>query len=144
MANALHGSINHVSLTVSNLEEAMGFFRPFLEFFGYHVGGISPYAGTRLTVNVHASNGIAINVWEAKQQHPFEVYEPGLHHLALNAGSRRQVDEIAKLVADHGLEILDGPGEFPFATDGYYAVYFLGPDDIKLEVVYMVELDERP
>lgn len=137
----LHGSINHVSLTVSDLDGAMKFFGPFLEFFGYQVSGISPYAGTRLSVNVHAGNGIAINVWEAKHQHPFEVYEPGLHHLAINAGSRREVDEVAELVAAHGLEILDGPGEFPFATGGYYAVYFLGPDGIKLEVVYMPELD---
>lgn len=36
---------------------------------------------------------------------------------------------------------LDGPGEFPYATGGYYAVYFLGPDRMKLEVVHMPELE---
>ena len=33
-------------------------------------------------------------------------------------------------------EILDGPGEFPFGPGGYYALYFLGPDRLKLEIVH--------
>ena len=33
----LHGSISHVSITVSDVPEAMRFFRPFLEFLGYIV-----------------------------------------------------------------------------------------------------------
>jgi catechol 2,3-dioxygenase-like lactoylglutathione lyase family enzyme len=139
----LHGTINHVALTVSNLDEAMRFFQPFFEFFGYTVSDPGPYAGTRLCVSVNELNGIAINVWEAKASHPFEVYEPGLHHLALNAGSKAQVDHAHAIVTAAELEILDGPGEFPFAADGYYAFYFLGPDGLKLEVVYMPELD-RP
>jgi hypothetical protein len=36
--------------------------------------------------------------------------------------------------------VLDGPGEFPFSHQGYYAVYFLGPDNIKFEVVHMAGL----
>ena len=34
----LRGSIHHVSLTVSNLDEAMKFFTPFLRFIGYVMG----------------------------------------------------------------------------------------------------------
>jgi glyoxylase I family protein len=139
----LHGTINHVSVVVSNLDQAMKFFGPFLSFFGYQSGTPSAYAGTRLTVNVNESNGIAINVWEAKAHHPFELYEPGLHHLALNAGSKSQVDEAFKLVQGLGGHILDEPAEFPFAVGGYYAFYFRGPDDLKFEVVYMVSLDRN-
>ena len=138
---SLHGSINHVSITVSDLESAISFFGPLLEFLGYAVGAVSTYKGDRLTVNVNESNGIAINIWEARTSHEFDVYEPGLHHLALNAGSREQVDEVHRLVVGLGAEILDGPGEFPFAHGGYYAVYFLGPDGMKFEIVYMPELD---
>ncbi|MBL4827844.1 MAG: VOC family protein [Spongiibacteraceae bacterium] len=139
---ALHGTINHIALTVSDLDDALKFFKPFLEAFGYTVSEPSLYNETRLCVNVNMSNAIAINIWEAKQQHQFKVYEPGLHHLALNAGSKEQVDEIHHLVKSLGAEILDGPDEFPFAHDGYYALYFLGPDKIKFEVVYMPELDQ--
>jgi len=137
----LQGSINHVAITVSDLDEAMQFFAPLLELLGYTVGKIGHYNETRLALNLNVENGVGINIWEAKIQHPFEVYEPGLHHIALNAGSKAQVDEVASLVRSSGAKILDGPGEFPFAAGGYYSVYFLGPDGIKLEVVYMPELD---
>ena len=36
----LRGSINHVSITVSDLTQAMKFFKPFLEFLGYDMGHV--------------------------------------------------------------------------------------------------------
>ena len=138
----MHGSINHIAITVSDLDQAMKFFGPMLRFFNYNVGDIGYYAETRLVININPLNGIGINIWEAKTNHLFEVYEPGLHHVAINAGSKHQVDELARLVAELGAQILDGPAEFPFAVGGYYAVYFLGPDHLKFEVVYMPELEE--
>ena len=136
-----HGSLNHVAIAVSDLDEALAFFKPFLEFLGFVVGEPAPYAGTRLTVNVNSKTGMAFNIWEAKQDHAFEVYEPGLHHIAFNAGSRALVDELFEIVVQAGCEILEKPGEFGFAVGGYYAFYFLGPDRLKFEVVYMPELD---
>jgi catechol 2,3-dioxygenase-like lactoylglutathione lyase family enzyme len=140
----LHGSINHVSITVSDLDAAMVFLTPILEFLGFRVGEElrNPSTDTRLRVNVNASNGLAFNVWEAKpelRRHPFEVYAPGLHHVAFNVASHDQVDQLCTLVRALGGEILDGPGEFPYAEDGlgYYAFYFLGPDGLKFECVHM-------
>ncbi len=140
----LQGSINHVSITVTDLREAMKFFGPVLEFLGYTVEEViqdtSGGTGTSLTVNINAANGTAVNVWQAKPEfadHPFEVYEPGLHHVAFNVERHEQVDELHDLVKGLGGEILEGPGEFPFAIGGYYAFYFLGPDRLKFEVVHM-------
>ena len=138
----LKGSINHIAITVSDLDSAMEFLKPIFEDLGYTVGDTTSYKQTRLNFNLHEENGIAINVWEAKKHHKFEVYEPGLHHIALNAESSVQVDRIVNLVSELGGEILDGPGEFPFAHGGYYAVYFLGPDQIKFEIVFMPELEK--
>src|SRR5712692_1434671 len=142
----LHGSINHVSITVSNLPEAMKFFEPLLKFLGYTVGGIfqDTRTGGRLTVNLHAS--VAFNIWEAKgrlAEHRFEVYEPGLHHVAFNVQRHEQIDEALELVRKLGAEILDGPGEFPFGPGGYYAFYFLGPDRMKFEIVHMPLLEQN-
>ncbi|XOV88075.1 MAG: VOC family protein [Pseudomonadota bacterium] len=136
-----HGSINHIAITVTDLDASLEFFKPFLGRLGFTVGTPSPYAGTRLAVNVNEGNGIAFNVWEAKQQHPFEVYEPGLHHVAFNAGSKELVDELFEIVKQAECEVLEVPAEFGFALGGYYAFYFLGPDRLKFEVVYMPELD---
>ena len=144
----LHGSINHVSVTVRDLDQAMVFFSPILRFLGYSIGEVMHYesADTRLTVNLNSTNGIAFNVWEAKPelaQHKFDVYEPGLHHIAFNVASRSQVDELHALLTSMDVEILDGPAEFPFADDGlgYYAIYFLGPDNLKFECVHMPGLE---
>ena len=140
----LQGSINHVSITVTDLREAMKFFGPMLEFLGYTVGEViedtSGGSGTILTVNINEMNGTAVNIWQAKPgfaDHPFEVYEPGLHHVAFNVERHEQVDELHDLVKRLGGEILEDPGEFPFAIGGYYAFYFLGPDRLKFEVVHM-------
>src|SRR5207253_10860237 len=64
----LLGSINHVSITVSDLREAMKFFGPMLEFLDYTVGKIEHYrpAGTELTVNINEANDTAFNVWQPK------------------------------------------------------------------------------
>ena len=138
----LHGSINHISITVSNLQAAMRFLSPLLRFLGYAVGDImrDERSGHDLTVNVNASNGTAFNVWEAEARlahRGFEIYAPGLHHVAFNVERHEQVDEVHQLVRQHGGHVLDGPAEFPFGPGGYYAVYFLGPDGMKFEVVHM-------
>jgi glyoxylase I family protein len=144
----LTGSINHVSVTVSNLAEAMKFFTPFLKFLGYQIGDvIQDPNGQRLTVNVlPGPRSVAVNIWEAKPElakHRFEVYEVGLHHLAFLVEKREQIDQVHDLVISLGAEILDGPAEFPYdGPNGWYAVYFLGPDRMKFEVVHMPVAEE--
>lgn len=137
----LHGSINHVSLTVSDLSGAMTFFRPLLELLGYRVG---PTEG-QVAVSISPATGGAINIWQAQPPfvgRAFEVYAPGLHHVAINVASRAAVDAVAALVPRIGGRITDPPGEYPYTSVGsYYAVYFRGPDDLKLEVVHMSELE---
>jgi len=136
----LIGSMNHVSITVSDLTRAMNFFKPFLEFLGYRIGDvIQDPNGRKLRVNFNLGNGAVLNIWEAKPEfaaHPFEVYEVGLHHIAFNTDTHEQVDQACVMAKRLGAEILDGPGEFPYDPDGWYAVYFVGPDRLKFEVVH--------
>src|SRR5262245_38613962 len=110
----LHGSINHVSITVSHLPRAMAFLAPLLEFLGYTVGAIfhDDRSGHDLTVNINAANGTAVNVWQAEPAlagHGFEVYEPGLHHIAFNVGKHEHVDQVRELVNRLGGRVTDGP-----------------------------------
>jgi glyoxylase I family protein len=136
----LLGSMNHVSITVRDLDDAMKFYQPFLEFLGYEIWDeIRDPNGQRLRVTVNRGNGAGLNIWEAKPEfaaHRFEVYEVGLHHIAFNTDTHEQVYEACELVKRLGAEILDGPGEFPYDPAGWYAVYFLGPDRLKFEVVH--------
>ena len=141
--NLWRGTFNHVSITVRDLDTAMRFFEPFLDLLGFTDHEYGRHADTRLTINLNPAINAAFNIWEAKGglgDHPFEVYEPGLHHVAFNADTHELVDEAASLVRRLGGVILDGPAEFPFGIDGYYAVYFLGPDRMKFELVHMPAL----
>ena len=124
----------------------MTFMAPLLSALGFSVGERLRSGDSSVVVNINEANGIAVNLWQAKgagAKHPFEAYEPGLHHLAFNLDSRAAVDEIHALALELGAKVLDGPGEFPYDDDGlgYYAVYFLGPDRIKIECVHMPGLE---
>src|SRR5258708_6753404 len=143
----LLGSLAHVSITVSDLSRAMTFFKPFLEFLGYEIWDeIRDPNGQRLRVTVNHGNGAVFNIWEAKPEfakHPFEVYEVGLHHIAFNTDTPEQVDQACRLATELGAQILDGPGDFPYDPEGWYAVYFLGPDNLKFEIVYQASTVRR-
>ena len=137
----LLGSIAHVAIAVSDLPSAMTFFTPLLEMLGYGIGPIfRSRTGADLTVNINKTNGTGLNIWQAKPElsgRAHEIYTPGFHPLAFNVEKREQVDAVHRLVRDLGAEVLDGPAEYPFGPGGYYAVYFLGPDRLKFEIVHM-------
>lgn len=137
----LRGSINHLSLTVSDLAAAMEFFGPFLTFLGYVVDRGDSHV---VRVNISPVTGGAVNIWQAKEPFlntAFEVYAPGLHHVCFNVEVKHHIDELARWIPTWGGRVTDPPAEYPYTDRGtYYAVYFRGPDDIKLECVYMSEL----
>jgi glyoxylase I family protein len=141
VAPGLLGSINHLAIAVSDLPSAMRFFTPLLSLLGYDVGPIfRSGAGSELTVNINRTNGTGLNIWQAKPElakRLHEMYAPGFHHLAFNVEKREQVDATHNLLRELGAEILEGPGEYPFGPGGYYAIYFLGPDRLKFEIVHM-------
>ena len=74
---------------------------------------------------------------------PDNLYAPGLHHFALNANSRDQVDRFHALLRDIGAPVLDPPAEYDYEP-GYYAVFFLDPDGLKLEFVHVPAAGDAP
>ncbi|OUR96830.1 hypothetical protein A9Q84_10860 [Halobacteriovorax marinus] len=59
----------------------------------------------------------------------------GLNHLAFYANSREEVDDYyEKTLKQNGIKALYE--ENAFGDDDYYAVFFEGPDRLKLEYVY--------
>jgi catechol 2,3-dioxygenase-like lactoylglutathione lyase family enzyme len=61
----------------------------------------------------------------------------GLHHLAFSAESREQVDAFHRdVLLPVRATVLDPPQIWPQYSEGYYALFFLGPDGIKLELAH--------
>lgn len=136
----LLGAMCHVGVTVRDLDDAMQFFTPFLEFLGYEIWDEvrNPY-GQRVRITVNHGNGAVFQLWEAKPElarHPFEVGEVGLHSVAFYTDTHEQVDRACELAKRLGAKILDGPGELPYDPEGWYEVSFLGPDGLRFEVVH--------
>ncbi len=127
------GTINHIALTVSDLERSEAFYNTLLEFLGYAQAENTPqlilWTSPDGVITISPSNPKSLN-----QKH--DRYSPGLHHLAFSADNREQVDKLYQLLTEHGVEILDPPAEYDYMPD-YYALYFLDPDSIKLELTHI-------
>src|SRR5262245_18441615 len=105
----LLGTINHASITVSNLDEAMKFFEPMLDLMGYTHRERGHNSGTRLAINLNPATAIAFNIWEAKGElvkQKYQIYAPRFHHIAFNADTHARVDEMCALVKRLGGTIL--------------------------------------
>jgi len=63
-------------------------------------------------------------------------FRPGLHHLALKAKERDDIDRFHDFLKSEGLTILDKPTYYPAYGPDYYAIFFSDPDGIKLELVH--------
>ncbi|HCF30302.1 MAG TPA: bleomycin resistance protein [Cyanobacteria bacterium UBA11049] len=132
------GTLNHLSLTVSDVKCSELFYNAILGFMGYQ-----QVEKNEEFIMWWLKDAGAILISAANPDSPNKVhdrYSPGLHHLAFNADSREQVDNLYKLILDIGATVLDRPAEYNQYAPGYYAVFFADPDGIKLELVHMPNL----
>ncbi len=162
------GAINHIALTVSNLERSEAFYNALLGFMGYEQAEKTPqlilWTSSNGVISISPSqpesankkcdrpsgdgcNGFAVAAAaEPPAKNPLDFlpppgalrdrYSPGLHHLAFSADSREEVDQLYQYLLKLKAEILDSPAEYDYMP-GYYAVYFLDPDEIKLELTHI-------
>jgi catechol 2,3-dioxygenase-like lactoylglutathione lyase family enzyme len=133
----MRGGINHIDLTVLDPSRSRPFYDAVLGFFGYrrtneHARG---YDYDLAAVDGFCSIGIMAASADGRER-AHDRYSPGLHHLALNAVDRAEVDRFHDLLLEIGAEVLDPPAEYPQYGKGYYAVFFADPDGLKLEVVH--------
>ena len=120
--------IDHLVLSVSDLTRSMAFYGKVLGFLGFkltHDGG--GFAGW--------SNGKTL-FWIAQadtrgRKHRHRKGDVGFHHYAFELSSRKDVDALGAFLVEHGLTVVDPPGEY--YEPSYYAVYFTDPDGMKLE-----------
>jgi glyoxylase I family protein len=135
------GSINHLALTVTDLDRSVPFYDRVLGFMGYAraevPAAIQQLMKTRLLA--WASPAGAVTLRPAKDEsarRPHDRNAPGLNHIAFNAAERADVDRMHALLKEIGAQILDPPADYPYFP-GYYAVYFADPDGLKFEFVFL-------
>jgi catechol 2,3-dioxygenase-like lactoylglutathione lyase family enzyme len=133
------GFINHLDLTVSNLEASCAFYDKVLARLGY--ARTTEYAGEVPVWVLQSPGSTSIGLHRAKVATPHNRHAVGLHHLAFHLTSRAEVDTFYQFLLREQVTILDAPAEYDY-TPGYYAVFFTDPDGIKLELVYEPRFDQ--
>jgi catechol 2,3-dioxygenase-like lactoylglutathione lyase family enzyme len=123
--------IHHIELYVSNLDNSIDFWTPFLAMLGYEAdrwdGGMNYVQGDAYLCFLQAPPDHLALGYHRKRV--------GLNHLAFHGKSRAHVDEIAVWLGQAGHTVLY-EDKYPYASGpGYYAVYAEDPDRIKVEVV---------
>jgi catechol 2,3-dioxygenase-like lactoylglutathione lyase family enzyme len=124
--------IHHIELYVSDLNVSMDFWEWLLGGLGYTrfqswENGSSFKLGETYLVFVQVEDR-----FKDKSYHRCGV---GLNHLAFQARSREQVDEVTRILEQREVPILY-QDRHPYAGGGtHYAVYFEDPDRIKAELV---------
>ena len=124
--------VDHLDLTVNDLERSLPFYDKVLGALGFrrvpHERYIA-WASRHLAIGLHAA--------APEERHAvFNRYRVGLHHLALRAGRRHDVDRFHDFLVAEGITVLDPPAEYPEYGPDYYAVFFADPDGMKLEVAH--------
>jgi len=125
------GALHHVEIYVSDLAASRAFYQDLLEPLGYSVfqewdKGVSFIEGDCYLVFVQAE--------ERFLKDGYHRCRVGLNHLAFRVGSRAEVDSLRLRLIEKNVPLLYDE-RYPYAGgEGYYALYFEGPDRVKLEV----------
>jgi glyoxylase I family protein len=133
------GTMNHIALTVRDVQKSEPFYDSILKFMGYQI-----VEKNEIYTLWWLENAGAIEICPADPNSPNQThdrYSPGLHHLAFNAENREQVDRFYEMLKGMGATILDPPAEYDYSP-GYYAVFFTDLDGLKLEFVHMPTIPE--
>lgn len=133
----MRGAIHHLDLTVRDPRASRDFYDAVLGFLGYRRvrEDARGFDWELREGNDFVSIGV-MRASEAGRDRVHDRFSPGLHHVAWTAMSRVDVDALHDLLVRIGATVLDPPADYPQYGDGYYAVFFADPDDLKLEFVF--------
>jgi catechol 2,3-dioxygenase-like lactoylglutathione lyase family enzyme len=133
--------IDHIQITVKNLDVAEAFYDRFLPLLGFDIkrkvrADIEAHDFSVIEYT-HPSLAFAItSPRKAFQNDAIHRRKPGaLHHLAFKAGSRIEVDRLHVALKKIGATIVEKPKLYPEYGPYYYALFFKDKEGIKYEMV---------
>lgn len=134
--------IDHIQITVKNLDQAEKFYDSLMPILGFDLekkskGTVSAHEFDVIEY-VHPKLIFAINSpRSAFKNDDVHRRKPGsLHHLAFQAESQKMVDLLYNKIKHTGAEIINPPMIYPQHGKNYYALFFKDLDGIKYEIVH--------
>jgi len=133
-ATAALGRVHHVFVNVKDLDRAREFYGWLMPRLGY--GAMRDFGAVCGWMS--ATGSFWMKAADPRFAHDdFHKDRVGLAEIAFAAGSRDDVDALARALDGRGATVLDAPREYPEYVPGYYAVFFTDPDGLKLELVHI-------
>jgi glyoxylase I family protein len=132
--------INHIALTVSDLERSSAFYDKVFAFIGFKRVEVpeSTQQAMKTRLRTWVGPGHSISIRPSKGEFARRVHDrnaPGFNHLAFTAENRSEVEKLYEVLKEMGATVLDAPWEYPYSP-GYFAVYFADPDGLKFEFAH--------
>lgn len=125
------GGVHHVEFSVLEYEASIRFFDDMFGWLGYKsfwtldIGYRSTYYMARFPF-FHSYIGIQPAKIGGKLDP--DAHATGIHHIALWARNRREVDDFYhEFLLKHSVPVTDPPAVYPVYAPGYYAVFFNDP-----------------
>ncbi len=136
--------VHHVEFSVLEYESSVKFYDRMFGWLGYKsfwtldIGYRSTYYMARFPWP-HSYIGIQPAAAGGRLNH--DDHAPGIHHIALWARSRREVDRFhQEFLLKEDVTVTDRPEEYPLYAPGYYAVFFVDPTGIRWELAHTPRL----
>ena len=124
-------ALDHLYLTVSNIQRAERFYDPVMRALGFRKGD-KPVGGDP---HAHYFNPhLQLTIRPARSDAPHDPYAPGLHHLCLQLPTREEVDAAVRALRELAVSASD-PQLYPEYSPDYYATFFEDPDGLRFELV---------
>lgn len=128
----MRGTLHHIEIYVKSLKVSGEFWGWLLIKMGYQEFQNWEQGISYILDGIYI---VFVQVEERFLDIPYHRCGAGLNHLAFQGGSREFVDGITKELRIKGVKILY-EDRHPFAGGAdYYAVYFEGPDRVKVEII---------
>ena len=132
--------IDHLAIRVSDLARSKRFYDRLLGFMGFEreweFGEVVGWNNWETMFWITQADSVGL-------RHPHRTGGIGYHHYAFEVENAAQVDDLYAFLLEEGVEIVDPPAAYPGYGEGYYAVFFLDPDGLKLEAMHFVEKEKR-
>ena len=134
--------IDHIQITVKDLNDAEAFYDKFLPILGFDINRKSKgrVAKHEFDVVEYFHPLLVFGINSPRDEFKNDVIhrrKPGaLHHLAFKAESCDQVDKIYLKIKEIGANIIEAPRFFPQHGEHYYALFFKDTEGIKYEIVF--------
>jgi len=127
----------HVDLVCRDVEASIAFYLAVLGPLGLGSPAIT-FEGER-GETIHylrfpAEGSGSIGLRQASESQEFELYAPGLHHVAFAVATPEDVRTAHAAAVRAGAEVLHAPRSFARYHPDYYATFFLDPDGFRVEV----------